>query len=101
MIVVNIKKVKVNALKELFKKFNIAMPQDKKKASLFSKLRDSGKVKKIDEKSFSFEEIKVPRLDDRKGPWWEILTGVEVELPAGFHKSGAEMGYFAPANKDM
>jgi hypothetical protein len=99
-IVVNIKKDKVNSLKELFKKFDIAMPQDKKKASLFTKLRDSGKVKKIDEESFSYKEIEVPRRDDHKGPWWEILTGVEVALPAGFHKSGGEMGYFAPTNKN-
>jgi hypothetical protein len=33
-IVVNIKKVKVKALKELFKKFNIAMPRDKKRNSI-------------------------------------------------------------------
>jgi hypothetical protein len=36
----------------------------------------------------------------QKGPKWIILQGVDVDLPEGFHASGAEEGFFAPTNQE-
>ena len=36
----------------------------------------------------------------QKGPKWEILTGIDIQLPDGFHPRGVEEGFFAPTNQE-
>ena len=93
------KKIKVLELKDLIKKFQIPMPHDKRKQELLNAIQDSGKVTKIDEDNFSFKKTETQEVQHNK-VCWEILIGSDIMLPQGFHASGAEDGFFAPANKD-
>mgnify|MGYP006193039927 CR=1 FL=1 len=86
-------------LKDLIKKFQIPMPHDKRKQELFNAIRDSGKVTKIDDDNFSYKKTETQEVQHNK-ICWEILIGLDITLPEGFHASGAEEGFFAPTNKD-
>jgi hypothetical protein len=96
---VSLKKVTVAHLKELHTILQVPLPSNKKKPSLFQNLRDSGKTKITDDTTFEYDVKELP-AHQQKGPRWEILAGVEIEVPSGFHPNGVEEGFFAPTNKD-
>jgi hypothetical protein len=87
---------------ELFQELGIQVRLFKNvnKRTIFDAIRDSDKVTKVSaDDSFKFTRVVVP-LHMQKGPKWILLQGVDVDLPEGFHPSGAEEGFFAPTNKD-
>ena len=65
------------------------------KQAVFDAIRDSGKVLKLKDDEFKFEEMVLPS-HLQKGPKWNLLTGMEVTLPEGIGPSGVEDGYFGP-----
>ena len=89
----------INKMKELYQMFHLPLPSDKRKPSLFDTLRDSDKVTKIDVDTFTYQAEQIP-FSRQKGPKWEILTGIDIQLPDGFHPSGVEEGFFAPTNQE-
>ncbi len=91
--------MKVSELKDLHNLLCVSLPSDKKKPSLFANLRDSDKTKMIDNETFEYEVEELP-VHLQKGPRWEILTGMEIDVPSGFYPSGVEDGFFAPTKKD-
>ena len=96
---VTFKSHSVPMLKELYQFLGVALPSDKKKPSLFQTLRDSAKVTKIADDSFSYETEEVPE-SQMKGPRWEILAGMDVSLPHGIAPTGAQEGFFGPTNQE-
>ena len=86
-------------MKELYKTFDLPLPSDKRKPSLFDTLQDSDKVTQIDVDTFKYQAQQIP-FSKQKGPKWEILTGIDIQLPDGFHPRGVEEGFFAPTNQE-
>ena len=90
------------ALYDLFLKLEIqgtSIKSTSTKQAVFDAICDSGKVMKLKDDEFEFEEKVLPS-HLQKGPKWKLLTGMEVTLPEGIGPSGAEDGYFGPTNKD-
>jgi len=53
----------------------------------------------IDNETLEYKVEELP-VHLQKGPQWEILTGMEIDVPSGFHPSDVEDSFFAPTNKD-
>ena len=99
-------KYTLSFLKELYVKLGLGEQPAKgaRKRLIFDRIRDSGKVHKINDDSFSYEMEKEQsgeqNQDNGTAPYWVILSGTECQLPDGFDASGAECGYYAPTNQD-
>jgi len=96
-------KFTVPMLKEIYVHLGIGeKAPSSKKRELFDTIRDSDKVMKIKDDSFSYEmeEDAVNKSSSGQGARWVILTGLDCQLPEGFDASGVERGFFAPTNKD-
>ena len=68
---------------DLFLKLEIqgtSIKSTSKTQAVFDAICDSGKVTKLKEDEFKFEEKFFPS-HLKKGPKWKLLTGMEVTLP--------------------
>ena len=88
---VALKKVTVAQLKEIHALLHVPL--------LFQNLCDCDNTRIIASDTFEYDIEELPtHLQKRR--WWEILAGVEIELPSGFHPSGVEDRFFSPTNKE-